>query len=238
MKEHLYGFAKDDYVAFITEYVRRTAGQYGPAPPDDVQRKLVRGGHKRASSPQLLLAQLPCERFGFPSSPRLAHGRACFGSLTGLFVWRQAALQLSQGQGLALVALTRTMITQLGTLSQRFKALDDVGQSSSAADSPPPDVGRRAQHRPAACGAGNPDEPDRPALSRSSPELAALRVSAVSETLYAVQSCYLVDEVVRWNGRFPNRSEANITTASQQLTAWHHGSSPAAPNEVFGWIMP
>ena len=42
MKEHLYKLAKDDYIAFITEYVRMTAGQYGPAPPDDVQRKLVR----------------------------------------------------------------------------------------------------------------------------------------------------------------------------------------------------
>ena len=42
MKEHLYQLAKDDYVAFITEYVRVTAGHYGPAPPDDVQRKLVR----------------------------------------------------------------------------------------------------------------------------------------------------------------------------------------------------
>ena len=42
MKQHLYKFAKDDYIAFITEYVKMTAAQHGPAPPDDVQRKLVR----------------------------------------------------------------------------------------------------------------------------------------------------------------------------------------------------
>lgn len=41
MKQHVYNFAKFDYVAFVTEYVRMTAYQHGPTPPDDVQQKLV-----------------------------------------------------------------------------------------------------------------------------------------------------------------------------------------------------
>ena len=51
MKEHVYELSKCDYLAFITEYVRVTASQYGPAPPDDVQRKLVHAAPDPNSNP-------------------------------------------------------------------------------------------------------------------------------------------------------------------------------------------
>jgi len=98
--------------------------------------------------------------------------------LTGNIMSWQAALQLSKEQGLALAALTRTMIGHLSALSQRFKALDDVEGGRRPVDSPLQN-GEGPPRQPAA--ASSPDDDvHRPALRRSSPELAALRVSAVS----------------------------------------------------------
>ena len=109
-------------------------------------------------------------------TPRLAHETSVL-VLPMLFVVWQAALQLSKEQGLALAALTRTMIGQLSALSQRFKALDDVEERSSPADSPLQN-GEGLPRRPAV--ASSPDVVHGPALRRCSPELAALRVSAAS----------------------------------------------------------
>ena len=175
MKEHLYGLAKDDYVAFITEYVRRTVGQYGPAPADDVQHKLVCGGHMKRRSCQLR-DQFHCYgRSLVPSTPRRTPEESLLLMLTGVFVSLQAALQLSTEQALAVAELTRTMIGQLSALSQRFKALDDVEESASASDSPLQHSEGRRQD-PAAASSTN--DLRGPALKRRSPELAAMRVKS------------------------------------------------------------
>ncbi len=180
MKEHLNGFAKDDYVAFITEYVWRIVCQYGPAPADDVQRKLVRGGLLTRRSHHVTVTSPRSSKWNPSSTLRLApHEGTLSLVLTALLLLRQTALQLSRQQGLVLAALTRTMIGQLSALSQRFKALDDVEESSSPVDGPPPDGGRQPHHPATESG---PEDHRRPALRRCSPESAALRVRAVSGT--------------------------------------------------------